>query len=86
MVITPIFFLDFLTYLVILCKTNNCKFFSSLCSNHAWVSFHGFSESYNEYTTETSSSISENSTASKGLYLPFREVIVFVTYHKFLLQ
>lgn len=37
------------------------------CSNHAWVSFHGFSEAYNEYATDLSSDISSYTTATGGL-------------------
>ena len=36
-------------------------------SNHAWVSFHGFSEAYNEYATDMSSAISSYAEATGGL-------------------
>ena len=36
-------------------------------SNHAWVSFHGFSEAYNEYATDMSSAISSYAEATEGL-------------------
>ena len=35
--------------------------------NHAWVSFHGFSEAYNEYATDMSSVIDSFTSATEGL-------------------
>ena len=46
---------------------NSVRFPFFIISNHAWVSFHGFSEAYNEYATDMSTAISSYTAATGGL-------------------